>query len=440
MTGRGRPVPVPESRIGRLAGFGAMTSGIAGRALLGGARRLAVGSRPSMRDLVLTPANVARLTDELARMRGAAMKLGQLISMDSGDLLPAELAELMARLRVQADFMPPRQLRDVLDVAWGPGWMRRFARFDVRPVAAASIGQVHLARDHDGRDLAIKVQYPGVARSIDSDIDNVTALFRLSGLAPAGVDLQPLVAEAKRQLHEETDYEGEAANLRRFGTLLQDDDRFVLPRVEADLTTPTVLAMTLVGGDPIEAAAALDQATRDGIARALAVLTLRELFEFRLMQTDPNFANFRYDPATGRIGLLDFGAVRTFDPALAAGFARFLRAAVAGDREGLFREAVAVGLLDAAMPERQRELILDLMERVAATLLATSVHDFAGGDLVEDMRQTGMALAAEGQPPVIPALDVLHVQRKVAGIYLLCRRLQARLDVGALVAPYLDAG
>ena len=144
-------------------------------------RQLARGERPRMTDLLLTPGNARRVTDQLSRMRGAAMKLGQMISLDAGDMLPAELTAILARLREQAHVMPPRQLDQVLARAWGRDWRQRFARFDVRPVAAASIGQVHRATLKSGRELAIKVQYPGVAASVDADIDNVVMVPRFSG-------------------------------------------------------------------------------------------------------------------------------------------------------------------------------------------------------------------------------------------------------------------
>jgi predicted unusual protein kinase regulating ubiquinone biosynthesis (AarF/ABC1/UbiB family) len=176
--GRGRPSPVPSHRLARLAGLGALTAGIATRSMLEGARRLGRGELPKPSDLLLTPANILRVSNELSRMRGAALKLGQLLSMDAGDFLPEELAGLLERLRADADFMPPQQLNSVLVENWGPGWRKRFSRFETRPLAAASIGQVHRATTLDGRDLAVKVQYPGIARSIDSDIANVISLFR----------------------------------------------------------------------------------------------------------------------------------------------------------------------------------------------------------------------------------------------------------------------
>lgn len=189
---------VPKGRLSRLGSFGRLAGGVASGMVAEGARRLADGQRPRMGDLLLTPGNIGRITDQLAHLRGAAMKLGQMISMDAGDFLPPELTDILARLRDGAHHMPPPQLQQVLNVHWGKDWRRRFASFGPSPIAAASIGQVHRATTHDGRALAIKVQYPGIAESIDADVDNVATLLRVSGLLPRELDLAPLLAEAKR--------------------------------------------------------------------------------------------------------------------------------------------------------------------------------------------------------------------------------------------------
>ena len=174
----GRYRKVPTSRLSRFSAFGQLAGGVAGGVIAEGAKRLARGERPQMADLLLTPGNATRVTEQLSRLRGAAMKLGQMISLDAGDLLPAELTAILAKLRDAAHFMPPKQLQTVLAAAWGPNWRRRFARFETTPIAAASIGQVHRAQMHDGRVVAVKVQYPGIAASIDADIDNVATLLR----------------------------------------------------------------------------------------------------------------------------------------------------------------------------------------------------------------------------------------------------------------------
>ena len=137
-----------------------------------------------------------RLADGLSHLRGAAPKLGQMLSMDTGQVLPGELTAILAQMRDDARHMPPKQLQTVLHAEWGPGWYSRFARFEVRLFAAASIGRVHRAVTRDGINLAIKVQYPGVRASIDSDVDNVATLLRLPGLLPRGMDIAPLLAEA----------------------------------------------------------------------------------------------------------------------------------------------------------------------------------------------------------------------------------------------------
>ena len=257
-TARDKGLAVPASRLGRLSRLGSMTAGVAGNMALGGMAQLGRGQRPAWRDLLLTPANVTRIADQLAQMRGAAMKIGQLVSMDTGDVLPPELSQIMARLRDDAHFMPPTQLKKVLAAQWDEGWLRDFTRFDVRPIAAASIGQVHRAQLCDGRDMAIKVQYPGVARSIDSDVSNVGALIRMSGMLPKGFAIDPYLAEAAAQLHEETDYLREAACLNRFRDLLEGIEGIKLPEVYADWSTDSILSMSFVSGKPIEEAEEAD--------------------------------------------------------------------------------------------------------------------------------------------------------------------------------------
>ncbi len=268
-----RPLRVPAGRAARAARLGGMAGGILGRMAVQGGMAALSGARPSRRELLLTPENAARLTRNLAQMRGAAMKLGQLLSMETGDLLPPELADILGNLRQNAHFMPPRQLGDVLARNWGPDYRRRLRRLDVRPMAAASIGQVHRGVSHDGTDLAIKVQYPGVRDSIDADLDNVATLLRLSGLLPRELDIAPLMATARQQLHEEADYTREAAMMTRFAGHLGGDPRFALPTCQPDLSTRDILAMGFMPGVPIERLADAPQGLRDRVIADLTALT-----------------------------------------------------------------------------------------------------------------------------------------------------------------------
>ncbi|MHA6326719.1 ABC1 kinase family protein [Roseivivax sp. CAU 1753] len=431
-----RAFPVPATRLARVSRMGRFAGGVLGRAAQDGMRAYASGQRPDLHDLMMTPANAARLAEELSRMRGAAMKLGQLISMEAGEVLPPALADILARLRSDAHSMPPAQLKTVLADNWGADFLRRFRKFDVRPIAAASIGQVHRATTKDGRDLAIKVQYPGIRAAIDSDIRNLGGLLRWSGLLPPGLDLAPLLEEARLQLHQEADYPREAASLQRFGALLSDDPGFIVPGVAPDLTTGDILAMDYIDSVPIESLATAPQGTRNRVAERLIALTLRELFDFAAMQTDPNFANFRYQTDTDRIVLLDFGAVRDFTPDRVAIFRDLMRAALSGDRGAMRDAAIATGYLRPDTAPHHTAQVLDMIEIAAAPLRDAAPFDFRTARLAARFAEAGQRFAADRDFAVIPPVDALFLQRKAAGLYLLCARLDAKVPLRPLLARH----
>jgi predicted unusual protein kinase regulating ubiquinone biosynthesis (AarF/ABC1/UbiB family) len=426
------PLPVPGGRLQRLAAVGALASGVAGSMMAEGVRRLARGERPQLGDLLLTPANARRVADQLARLRGAAMKVGQLLSMDAGDHLPAELTAILAALRADARAMPMSQVVAVLEGGLGKGWQDHFAQFSFTPMAAASIGQVHRGRLKDGREVAVKIQYPGVRRSIDSDVANVAGLLRLSGLLPRGIDLEPLLAEARRQLHAEADYRQEAAHIDRFARLLAGDPGFALPAVVGEVSGETVLCMTFVPGAPIEALAGQPAAERDHAVTRIFALLFRELFEFGLLQTDPNFANYRYDTASGRVGLLDFGATRTCPPEMVLGYRDLLDAGCTGERTAIEAAARRIGYFGAAMPPARLAAVVDLFRMASEPLRHDGPYDFGRSDLSARISRAGMALGRQRDFWHTPPADALFLHRKMGGLYLLAARLGARVDAAAM--------
>ena len=433
----GKGSSVPSGRLSRIARFGIMSTGIAGNMMLDGVLQLVSGKRPSVSDLLMTPANALRVTLQLAEMRGAAMKLGQLLSMDAGDILPPELSAILARLRADAQHMPERQLRAQLVSHWGQNWREQFETFDLRPLAAASIGQVHRAMTLDHRDIAIKIQYPGVRRSIDSDVDNVATLLRLSNLIPRELDIVPVLEEAKRQLHEEADYAREGQHLQRFGGLLAGSPDYLVPDFHADLSGADVLAMSYAEGVEMESLMTAPQAERDRVAHLMISLVLRELFEFGVMQTDPNFANYRYDQATKRIILLDFGATRALSPDIQSQYLCLLKMAYAGDVGGLFEAAFDIGFFNVHSAERHRPQIEDMLTMLIAMLDGDAPFDFGDQRFTSHMREQGMEIAGDRKNWHIPAVATLFVQRKLGGVFLLASRLQARVDVRTIMARYI---
>jgi predicted unusual protein kinase regulating ubiquinone biosynthesis (AarF/ABC1/UbiB family) len=432
--------PVPESRLSRLAHLGRLAGGIAGGVLSAGARQLGQGKRPSLGDLLITTENAHRLADRLSEMRGAAMKVGQLLSMESGELLPRELSEALSRLREGAHFMPLGQVGWLLDRAWGPDWQKQFRRFSFTPLAAASIGQVHAAELRDGTRLAIKIQYPGIRKSIDSDVDNVGALLRLVRLIPRELDFRPLLAEAKRQLHAEADYLQEAGFLHRFADRLAGDTRFAVPTVIEPLTTPEVLTMTYLDGEPIESLGEAASSVRNAAAGALFELALREVFEWGLVQTDSNFANFRYRVADGQLQLLDFGATREYPAERRQVFRALMRASIDGDEAAMARAAAAVGYIAEDDPPAHQTSTLALLRAATEPAQIEGSYDFASADLAVRLGEMLVRLRLHERFSRIPPPDVLFLHRKLGGLYLLLTRLRARIEVRALVMPFLGAG
>ena len=427
---------ITSSRLGRLGQLGRLAGGIAGGMVGEGARRIAQGQRPSFGDLLLTPANAQRLADRLSEMRGAAMKVGQLLSMDSGQVLPPELSTLLARLREDAHQMPLGEVARVLEAGWGGGWDARFARFRFTPIAAASIGQVHEARLKDGRRLAIKLQYPGVRESIDADVDNVASLLRMARALPDDLDFAPLLDEAKRQLHLEADYRTEAAALRRYAGHLGDDTRFALPQVVDELSTREILAMDYLDGRPIEALLEQPARRRESAAAALTELALREVFDWGLVQTDPNFANYLYDPAADRIQLLDFGATREYPGERRSALRQLLAACLDGDERDIVDAALRVGYLDDDDAPAYRSSIVRLLRTATEPARSDAPFRFASSDLAQRMGDILVEMRVHSGFGRLPPPDVLFLHRKLGGLYLLLSRLEAHIAVRPLLEPY----
>jgi predicted unusual protein kinase regulating ubiquinone biosynthesis (AarF/ABC1/UbiB family) len=429
--------PIPTSRVGRFARVARMASGVAGGMLAEGTRQLRAGKRPKARDMLMTPANARRVADQLATMRGAAMKVGQILSMDTGEFLPRELADILARLRSEARYMPPQQLQKVMTEAYGEGWESLFYGFENKPLAAASIGQVHKTLSPDGRKIVLKVQYPGVAASIDSDVDNIATLLRMSGLLPAELDIKPLLDDAKRQLKDEADYHKEADFLQAFGDMLRDDERFRVPEVLPDLTRTTVLAMTYVSGDPIESIVKLPQEERDRVMSALVELMFMELFELRMVQTDPNFANYQYRRQSGEIVLLDFGATRRFKAGFVNNYRKLVKAAMKEDHDRLVAAAERLGYAMGDADSEYRALVLDLFLLALEPLREEGPYDFGRSTMAARMSELAEEVTDYRDFWQAPPTDAVYFHRKLGGMFMLASRLKSRVDVHQLIKRWL---
>ena len=402
-----------------------------------GLMRLAQGKAPNFAGALLSGESARKLAGRLANLRGAAMKLGQILSLQGEDLLPPEFAQALAILRSQAAPMPAEQVRRVLGREYGKGWEKRFRHFEWEPVAAASIGQVHRATAKDGRDLALKIQYPGVAKSIASDVDNVAVLLRFFNLLPLGIDVRGMVDEAKRQLSQEADYEAEGRFLESYAKLVKDEPLLLVPRVHWDLTTSRIMAMDYMQGEPLEKVAHELPKQRDAVGALLERLLFRELFEFRVMQTDPNFANYLYQRETGHVVLLDFGATRRFDSDFVASYARITRAVVDDDRERAAREAIRIGYAAADDPPERIAAALEVIYLVCEPLRHKGPYDFPASNLPARVRDMGYDLAVRRGLVRAPPPETIFLHRKLVGSFLLLARIGARVDARSMVLECL---
>ena len=430
------PRNVPTSRLSRFAKLGSLATGVAGNMLVDGAKSALTGKGWDNKRLLLQPKNIEKLAVQLSHLRGAAMKLGQLLSMDAGDLLSPELAQLLALLRSDANPMPHKQLVEVLKEQWGDDWLSRFSHIELRPFAAASIGQVHLAYQENGEKLAVKVQYPGIAKSVESDVDNVITLLTLSRLLPKDLDIKPLVNEAKAQLLAEADYLREADYLIRYKNALNGNAHFKVPDVYTSHSTQQVLTMEYVNAEPIESITEQPQSQRSFVAEQLINLFFKEMFEFKLIQTDPNFANFHYQTETQKIVLFDFGATREISTELSSAYLALFKAGSDNSREGVLKAASQIGYFKDDIIDNYKNNVIDLFLMACEPLRHDGEFDFKHSELALKIKDAGLALSAQSQQWHTPPVDALFIHRKLAGLYLIAARLGAKIDVRALFSHF----
>jgi len=434
-----RVAPVPQGRTRRFLHFGRAVGELAAGAAAHAVSQLAQGRAVPLAQALLTPGNARRLAGRLSAMRGAVMKVGQLMSMDGKGVLPPAFAELLGELRDRAHTMPTPQLMAVLEREYGSRWVERFQDFGQQAIASASIGQVHKVVARDGRVLALKIQHPGVVDSIDSDMDNLALLLRMPGLVPQWLDPAPLLQRVRAQLHRETDYAAEAKSLTAYRLALGDDPVLTVPAVHADLCTPHILATDFAPGEPLDRLMHVGrpQAERDAVATALCQLAVREVYVMRWVQTDPNFGNYLYDAQSGRIALLDFGATERVSPTRVKHLRDLTRALRSDDRDALLQAALTAGLLTPADPPAQRLAALEMMLLAGEPLRCIGPYDFGASDLFGRVFRSGHQQARGEGFSSAPPPDMLFLQRKFVGTFLQCTRLKARVDLGAVFQGYL---
>ncbi len=391
------------------------------------------------------------LADELGKLKGSVMKAGQMMSLFGQYFLPEEANSVLASLQ---DDTPPVDWKVVGPALEKSLGRRRLSELDVdeQPIAAASLGQAHRARrKSDGLELVVKIQYPGVADSIDSDIRTLSRILAMSRLAPKELDLEPTFAEVRDMLKREVDYRAEAAFTEEFGRRLADDPRFVVPQVLRDYSSDAVLTTTYETGVSVrdEHVRQLSQLRRNRLGAAFFDVFLKEFFGWALVQSDPNFGNYRFrlgdDPsgADDRIVLLDFGATREFERGFVDAYADVVAGASLRDRVRTLKGAADIGMMQANFPDDVQNAFAEMCELITEPFntpddpttppeLLTANGDYRWGQSRLPMRVANIAARnALSRYFRVPPREIAFLHRRLAGVFIMLATLDAELKTRA---------
>lgn len=385
------------------------------------------------------------LTHELGRLKGSLMKVGQMLALYGEHFLPEEVVNQLKSLNEQSPPVEWKEIERLLKQRLLPDILTELT-IDTKPLAAASMGQVHKATiKATSESVAVKIQYPGVDEAVDSDVRALRSILGLLKLVPTNTKaFEELFDEIRGMLHQELDYDKERKFTDEARELLRDDPRFIVPHTHLRYSGPKLLTTSFEEGVNLDssAVAALPESRRAAIAEAFCELFIRELFEFRMMQTDPHFGNFKVRIGEDRdqVVLLDWGAVRKFDTQFLGGYRAMIDGAIELDAEKVLDAATQIGFLgtDASVKLKQAFVEITFMAvepwlnptdpRVPSHLVdRNGCYLWSKSDLPTRIASMATKYALSFKVRA-PPREVLFLDRKIGGIFIIMKVLDARFQ------------
>lgn len=409
-------------RLNKLLGLGAR---VAGDTIIG-----AITLREELQTRIKQAKTIA---DGLAELKGASMKLGQMLSIQGGHLLPPEVTEILSKLQNSAPALSGPEIEKIVR-AQLQDKMSLVEKIEPIAVGAASIGQVHRAKLKSGDTVAMKIQYPGVAEAIDSEMDLLQKILQpISKIYIGKLEADELVAEVKKLLKQEVDYLKEAEYLRFFSDKLQSDPRFAVPKVYGDLTTSRLLTMSFENGIGLKTLSQmpLSQKSRNTIAEWIFELLILEIYKFRTVQTDPNFGNYLFQLEGGEISkivLLDFGACKTYSEEFVKAYQAFGEHLIKSENKKALEIAFDLKFISSEESSEVHDLFIEMCAMTLVPLTDPQPFDYRNTALPKKIIEVGWKFVRSVRK-TSPPTEVVFLNRKLGGFYNILQTLGANVDL-----------
>lgn len=386
--------------------------------------------------------NVAKiefLVKELGQLKGTAMKVGQTLSMYGEHLLPKEVNEVLKKLQQEAPPLDFTRLREVLKEELGPEKLNEL-EIEETPFASASIGQVHKAKlKSTGQHLAVKIQYPGVAAAVDTDLKLLKFILGMTELVPRGPRFDQVFAEIREMFNQEVNYEIERQYTEKFAEILKGDDRYVVPTMLPRYCTSKVLVMEFIDGLRVDApeVQALSQERCNRLGLNYLDLYLRELTEIKFVQTDPHLGNYKVQIASDgrdKLVLLDFGAVREVPEEFLKSYMYLMEGAAFREERKIEKGGRMLGLLK---PDDKDELVKDYAD--ICFLIGEplqGMYDWGASDLPQRVAKLGIKIGTSYRLRA-PPRELVFLDRKLGGVFIFLSVLKCKMDARELLLEAL---